>query len=121
MNRVSVVPTLILLTGFVVGTVTTLGVLRRSPTLSTSDSVIAFAAAAVAGTFGGYLWFLANYVDQSNDTVKATYVLQAFPFLALLGAAFLRRDAEAVSRSGWTSSTGGSGKASSTPWTASSG
>jgi 4-amino-4-deoxy-L-arabinose transferase-like glycosyltransferase len=44
----------------------------------------------VAASFAGYFLFLVRYPELGRgDTIKATYMLQAFPFLALLGAAAL--------------------------------
>ncbi len=41
-------------------------------------------------TFCGYFWFLIMYPSPaSGNTIKASYVLQAFPFIALLVGNFL--------------------------------
>jgi hypothetical protein len=67
---------------------------RALPTASDSSdaprATIAYTATIVFCTLGGYLWFIANYTDASADTVKAAYILQSFPFIALLSAVFLR-------------------------------
>lgn len=54
-------------------------------------AALAFASAALFCTLAGFLWFVVQYTDTSGDTIKASYILQAFPFLALLAAAWLRR------------------------------
>lgn len=50
------------------------------------------AVAVIVASFAGYLWFLIMYPSPGKgDTIKATYMLQTMPFLALLGAAWMRR------------------------------
>ena len=40
---------------------------------------------AIAATIAGYFWFLVKYPNPGNgDTIKATYVLQVSPFVAIL-------------------------------------
>jgi hypothetical protein len=39
----------------------------------------------------GYLWFVVGYPNITGDTIKATYTLQIFPLLAILGGELLIR------------------------------
>ena len=40
----------------------------------------------------GYLWFVLSYPDSGDgDTIKATYMMLAYPFIALQGAALLQK------------------------------
>jgi hypothetical protein len=41
----------------------------------------------VITTLAGYCWFVASYPNVRLDTVKATYPLQIFPFIAIAAAA----------------------------------
>ena len=51
----------------------------------------ALAVAIILASFAGYLWFLIMYpMPDKGDTIKATYMLQTMPFLALLGAGWKR-------------------------------
>ena len=46
----------------------------------------------VAVTFVGYLWFLIKYPERpSGDTIKATYIIQAFHLLAFLGLDYIEK------------------------------
>jgi hypothetical protein len=94
-NVVSVLPTAVLVAGVVLG----VGALARSlrgawrggdevprPTL-----VLAVLATGVVASFAGFLWFLIGYTDGTGDTIKATYMMQTFPLLAVMGAAALDR------------------------------
>jgi 4-amino-4-deoxy-L-arabinose transferase-like glycosyltransferase len=42
----------------------------------------------ILSTLIGYLWFLIQYPSPDGDTIKSTYVLQIFPFAALLVGQF---------------------------------
>ncbi len=44
---------------------------------------------AVLVSLAGYAWFLIRYPHPRGATIKATYILQVFPFAALLGADLL--------------------------------
>jgi hypothetical protein len=98
-NRVSLMPSAIMLFGLGMGVGTVLR-LARLGSVSSSQAVIAFATTAVIATLAGYLWFLVHYADDSDDTVKGVYVLQIFPFLALLGAMVLDRVRQRYPRTG---------------------
>jgi hypothetical protein len=38
----------------------------------------------IISTLVGYLWFLVQYPTDDGDTIKATYIIQIYPFIALL-------------------------------------
>jgi hypothetical protein len=65
--------------------------LLRADIPVTATATIALSAAIVLCTFFGYLLFVFRYTDASCDTIKACYLLQTAPFLALLAAALLDR------------------------------
>lgn len=57
---------------------------RSSALINTSSALLVLASLA------GYFWFLLSYPNLGKgDTIKATYMLQIFPFLALGGAQLL--------------------------------
>lgn len=94
-NAVSLLPTAVLLAGSGFGVVTIVRLVRRRPPSDEPPDVpsvtLAFAALVVVSTMAGYYWFLTNYTDANGDTIKASYILQTLPFLALMGAALLWR------------------------------
>lgn len=53
---------------------------------SSADPVLLLSCAIILSTLLGYAWFVRTYTgaDSGTDTVKATYVLQIWPLLALL-------------------------------------
>jgi hypothetical protein len=80
-NLVGLVPTAVFLGGLAVAA----GALWR-----TRDGRALLMLAAVLSLLG-YLWFLIGYPNLGKgDTIKATYLLHVFPFLAVLGGDFLR-------------------------------
>ena len=47
--------------------------------------ILTFVLLAIATTIGGYFWFLIMYPNlEKGTTIKATYVLHIFPYIALL-------------------------------------
>ena len=47
---------------------------------------------ALAATWAGYMWFLIMYPSIGRgDTIKATYMLHLFPYVALLGGMLIER------------------------------
>ena len=94
-NAVSLLPALVLFGGAGVGVVMIIRLIRARPDTTAPPDVatatIAFAATIVLCTFAGYLWFIVNYTDASGDTIKASYILQTIPFLALMAAYLLRQ------------------------------
>ena len=91
-NLVALIPTSVFLAGFLLGgwQLARLAVGRAAPAIT--DLGIALGFAVVAASFAGYAWFLVSYPNLGKgDTIKATYILHIFPFLALLGADILLR------------------------------
>jgi hypothetical protein len=63
----------------------------------TVDRGAALAFGLVATSLAGFLWFLVSFPKPGEgDTIKATYMAQCLPFLAILGA-----DAVARLRDRW--------------------
>ncbi|MGD2059209.1 MAG: glycosyltransferase family 39 protein [Anaerolineales bacterium] len=52
--------------------------------LRASSQKLVLFISIILTTLLGYLWFLVQYPSTDGDTIKATYILQIFPFLALL-------------------------------------
>lgn len=92
-NAASLFPTLLMTLGLM------LGFWRLARLLFLHDpppthSIAALSALAVSTTLLGFLWFLVKYPSESGNTIKATYVIQIFPFIAILTAEailFLRK------------------------------
>lgn len=89
-NAVSLLPTALLLAGLVYGLWRT-SVSLRTRALDPQAAVILLSCLTVACSLAGYLWFLVKYPSPggSGDTIKATYLLHVFPFLAVLAAELL--------------------------------
>ena len=101
-NAVSLLPTLVLVLAAVLGCAVAIRMAMTRPEAITDTDItnmtIAFAAAVVFFTLAGYFWFLVKYTDASGDTIKASYILQAIPFLALLTAVLLRQWQQTIPR-----------------------
>jgi len=84
-NLVSIFPSVLGLVALVFGSI---GLTRRSShELFTTNQkeITGFLLLAIATSMGGYFWFLIMYPNiGKGDTIKATYMLQVFPFLAIL-------------------------------------
>jgi hypothetical protein len=88
-DRVSLLPTLLLLAGAVYGASRLLLLRRRS---DPSLVGVGLAALVTVVSAAGYLWFVRTYPNPGNgDTIKATYLLYVYPFLAFQAAALLDR------------------------------
>jgi len=75
-NIVSLIPTLFLLVSFMK--------LRKNPEKKVFINYLFF---SVIISFFGYLWFLISYPEfPTGDTIKATYIIQMFNILVLLGS-----------------------------------
>ncbi|HEY3176639.1 MAG TPA: hypothetical protein VGK94_12865 [Candidatus Polarisedimenticolia bacterium] len=95
-NMVSLAPTALLMTGLTFGAASLLGNLSRragpqpgGEGRSDQMAIRSLLFMMVAATALGYGWFLIMY--PRPDTIKASYVLQAFPALAILGGDFLQQ------------------------------
>lgn len=90
-NFVSLFPSLILLSGVILGTVC-FG--RFVNNYFTNDRIIMYSLLylVVVLSFVGYFWFLIMYPSlNKGDTINATYMLQTFPFVSILAGEFLQR------------------------------
>jgi hypothetical protein len=91
-NLISLAPSLLLLAGFALGMVSIARLVPPS-TDSPVDAAQVLLALLVVTSLVGYLCFVIMFpnLKKGADTVKATYMLQIFPPLALLGGQILRR------------------------------
>ncbi len=89
-NMVSLLPSGLLLLGLALGARDALRLFLRRE-ISSRVTVNALCFLVIACTWAGYLWFLIMYPKlPKGDTIKATYILQICPPLALLGASALQ-------------------------------
>ena len=101
-NAIAVVPSLIFLAGLLYGIWELLRYLRpegKRPPLDGSALLTLTAIFALAG----YFWFLVTYPSASSGsaTVKATYIIQVYPVLALLVANLFEKLAFLRARQKW--------------------
>ena len=86
-NVFSIFPTAIYLTGFFI-----VGKLYFKKEKNEIDIFKLLIHLVIVFTFIGYLWFLIKYPEKpSGDTIKATYIIQAFHLFAFLGLDFLEK------------------------------
>ena len=85
-NLASILPSLLLLAGFLFGVIQIFQ-LRRPLTFERTSAV--FITLLAASTIFGYLWFVYRYFMQTNLVIKATYIIQLFIALLLLFAGFM--------------------------------
>ena len=90
-NLVSLLPSALGLAGLSMGCVSLLRfIVRRVP--APEDGHHALLVVVIGAFLAGYLWFLIMHPSTgAGDTIKATYMLQAFPPLAVLAASLLDR------------------------------
>ena len=86
-NLTALLPSALALLGFVVGWRSLIRSLQRTP--SPTEEVRGLLALLVTTTLLGYLWFVVTHPGATS--IKATYVLQIYPFLAILAADSLVR------------------------------
>jgi len=91
-NVLSVIPSLLLLGALISGLFVLFWFLIRNRR-DVGDSLTALITMMVGLTLLGFCWFVLRYQSpaQNGDLVKATYLLQVFPLLALLAGVFLER------------------------------
>ena len=91
-NLVSLLPTAILIAGLVFGIVRIIGSLRNKDT-SDTDSGWTLFTLIVLSSLAGYGWYLLRYQNhgQGGDLIKATHMIQIFPFLGLLAGSLLEK------------------------------
>ena len=94
LNLLALIPSLLLLTGLMFGLVSIFR-LPSSRLQLESDAARALLSLIVLLSFLGYAWFLIRYPAlDSGNTIKATYLIQVFPLMAVLGAYLLKRIGE---------------------------
>lgn len=90
-NRAALLPTIVLLGGLLLG-FASIAQIIANPSASDRTSAGAALALMVVTSLAGYLWFLvSHYSPGGGSTIKATYMLQVFPLLALLGGEAIAR------------------------------
>jgi hypothetical protein len=89
-NLISILPTTLALICFGWGILTSIQCIFNHTHYPGSLHIPLFTA-IILSTLIGYLWFLIQYPSPDGDTIKATYVLQLFPFMALLVGLFGNR------------------------------
>jgi hypothetical protein len=98
-NFVSLYPSVLALISFLM---VTIGVLRGRSELIIVQShrgIFAFLLLTISTMLLGYFWFLIMYPSmEEGDTIKASYVLHVFPFVAIIVGVFLHH-IETVSQS----------------------
>jgi len=88
-NAVSVIPTIILLAGFIFATRGTLSLILTGG--SGTSPIFNLMNVIVIVSLIGFVWFLARYPSHDADTAKATYLLHIFPLLCLAAGDWLTR------------------------------
>lgn len=82
-NLISILPSIIALVSF--GWACGTSILRMlTCRLDYMTLIVILIVAMIIATLTGYLWFLIQYPSLDGDTIKATYILQIFPLIALL-------------------------------------
>jgi hypothetical protein len=89
-NLISLFPSMLALAGMMIGLIH-LCLFIGSPRIKDEAAAFAFLIMIVAFSLGGYLWFLIQYPLLRNGvTIKATYMIQVFPFIAILAGEALQ-------------------------------
>ena len=105
-NLVSLFPTAIALGGLGLGVAQLVGFVRRR-SVAGEAIAISFFALLIVTSLAGYFWFLVMYPSiGKGDTIKATYQLHIFPFVAILAGELLERLRQ-KSAGGYTAIIGG--------------
>ena len=90
-NLLRRIPTLLAILGFFSGFIAFWYVLLQKRT-SSDNLGYSFFMLLILSSMLGYLWFHLKYpVPGEGDTIKATYMLQIFPFIALLTGGVMER------------------------------
>jgi hypothetical protein len=87
-NAVSIIPTLVLVAGFIYGIIQIIRFLFSTPVENTTIHSLFFLC--IAASLAGFIWFLIRYPSRDADTAKATYLLHVFPLLCLLAVALMQ-------------------------------
>jgi drug/metabolite transporter (DMT)-like permease len=81
---ISIIPTVILLAGLALGVRAIIIAIRRGGDDVRSHLVPAFLSASILLTLAGYFWFIVSYPSETGDTIRAAYMLQIYPPMAVL-------------------------------------
>jgi hypothetical protein len=83
-NLVSLLPSAFALAGLLLGAIHLWRLMWR-PLASGQTKALALCMLVVGSSLAGYLWFLIMYPNaDQGDTIKATYMLHVFPFVAIM-------------------------------------
>jgi hypothetical protein len=85
-NLASVLPSLLLFTGFVFGII---HIFQPGKSPTSERTFLVFITLLALSTIFGYLWFIYRYFAQNNLVVKATYIIQFFIALLFLFSGFM--------------------------------
>jgi len=85
-NLASVLPSLLLFTGFVFGIIQ---IFQPGKSPTSERTFLVFITLLALSTIFGYLWFIYRYFAQNNLVVKATYIIQFFIALLFLFSGFM--------------------------------
>lgn len=91
-NLVSLVPSGLLLVSLLISLGQVILTGNTQPTQEIIQTITPYLLFSILLTMMGYFWFLIMYpIPGKGDTIKATYVIQIFPYLAILGGYWLNR------------------------------
>jgi hypothetical protein len=83
-NLVSLLPSAFALAGLLLGAIHLWRLMWR-PLASGQTKALALCMLVVGSSLAGYMWFLIMYPNaDQGDTIKATYMLHVFPFVAIM-------------------------------------
>ncbi len=101
-NAVSIIPSLLFVGGLIYGLVVLFWFIFGRPDANDAFALTALITMMCGLSLLGFVWFVIRYQypSQNGDLIKATYLLQAYPFLALLAGVFLER-VRLISSKGW--------------------
>ncbi|NOH13700.1 MAG: hypothetical protein HND51_18830 [Chloroflexi bacterium] len=89
-NLLALLPTGFFLAGVAISLKSIWAVWRQDQPNTTSQAYALFAFIILC-TAGGFLWFLVRYTHQTPSTIKASYMLQMLPVMAILAGEALMR------------------------------
>jgi len=91
-NLVSIFPSALALISLVMVVISILQRRCNNLLIAGRREVYAFLLLAIGTIISGYIWFLVLYPSPGKgDTIKATYVLQVFPLIAIMVGTFLEQ------------------------------
>lgn len=91
-NLLGIFPSALVFASFCMAAIGILQKPRNDSLLIRRREIHSFLLFAIGATMAGYFWFLIMYPSPGKgDTIKATYVLHVFPFIAILGGIFLEQ------------------------------